>query len=115
MSAADPEIRERLARELDTTFVVEAAAGTGKTTALVRRIVGILSAGAARLEEIVAVTFTERAAGELQLRLREELQARAAHDAEAAPRLRVALDEADRARVSTIHGLCTDLLRRHPF
>ena len=41
--------------------------GTGKTTALVRRIVGLVSAAGATLDRIVAVTFTEKAAGELKL------------------------------------------------
>ena len=54
--------------------VVEAAAGTGKTTELVKRILRILSTGRAQVGNIVAVTFTEKAAGELKLRLREALE-----------------------------------------
>ena len=48
-----------------TTLVVEAAAGTGKTSALVSRMVAAIAAGQARLDEIVAVTFTEAAADRL--------------------------------------------------
>ena len=55
------------------TLIVEAAAGTGKTTELVGRIVRIIAEGKAEVGEIVAVTFTEKAAGELKLRLRERL------------------------------------------
>ena len=69
----DPEARALIATALDTTLVVEAAAGTGKTTALVGRIVRIIAEGKAEVGEIVAVTFTEKAAGELKLRLRERL------------------------------------------
>ena len=58
---------------LDATLIVEAAAGTGKTTALVGRIVRIIAEGKAEVGDIVAVTFTEKAAGELKLRLRERL------------------------------------------
>ena len=63
-----------IATGLDDTLVVEAAAGTGKTTELVGRIVRILAEGRAEVGEIVAVTFTEKAAGELKLRLRERLE-----------------------------------------
>jgi UvrD/REP helicase N-terminal domain len=66
---ADGEARRRIATEFGTTFFVEAAAGTGKTTALVRRIVELISAGVGTLDRIVAVTFTEKAAGETKLNL----------------------------------------------
>ena len=59
---------------LDETVIVEAAAGTGKTTELVSRILNVLARGRARIEQIVAVTFTEKAAGELKLRIRKELE-----------------------------------------
>ena len=69
----DTEARALIATALDDTLVVEAAAGTGKTTELVGRIVRILAQGRTTVEKIVAVTFTEKAAGELKLRLRERL------------------------------------------
>ena len=75
--AADPidqAEREAIANDLDATLIVEAAAGTGKTTELVKRILRVLATGRARMVEIVAVTFTEKAAGELKLRLREALE-----------------------------------------
>jgi len=53
---------------------VEAGAGTGKTTLLVERILSLLRGRRASLEEIVAITFTEKAAGELKVRLREVLE-----------------------------------------
>ena len=73
MADARSEARELIATALDTTLIVEAAAGTGKTTALVGRIVRIIADGKADVRDIVAVTFTEKAAGELKLRLRERL------------------------------------------
>ena len=72
---ADGEARRRIATEFATTFFVEAAAGTGKTTALVHRIVGLISAGVGTLNRIVAVTFTEKVAGETKLNLRTEIEA----------------------------------------
>ena len=76
MSAAlaDQADREQIATALDDTLIVEAAAGTGKTTELVRRIVRVIETGRTEVTEIVAVTFTEKAAGELKLRLREALE-----------------------------------------
>ena len=69
------DIDRQIIREaLDDTVIVEAAAGTGKTTELVRRILNVLATGRARIEQIVAVTFTEKAAGELKLRIRKDLE-----------------------------------------
>ena len=64
------ENREAIARDLDQTLIVEAAAGTGKTTELVGRIVALIEHQRATIGQIVAVTFSEKAAGELKLRLR---------------------------------------------
>ena len=71
---ADQDARDAISNALDETVVVEAAAGTGKTTELVKRILRIISTGRAEVRDIVAVTFTEKAAGELKLRLREALE-----------------------------------------
>jgi ATP-dependent helicase/nuclease subunit A len=109
--------RHLIASALDETLVVEAAAGTGKTTELVARIVRLLQTGRARITEIVAVTFSEKAAGELKLRLREELEtARLRLPVEDAGRGRLdaAVLEFEEAHVSTIHGFCAELLRERP-
>src|SRR3990172_7192766 len=71
----DGPARERIRHALDETLIVEAAAGTGKTTELVHRIVNVLAGGRATVDRIVAVTSTEKAAGELKLRLRAGLEA----------------------------------------
>ena len=71
---ADQKDRDAIESALDDTIIVEAAAGTGKTTELVRRIISIIETGRAEISRIVAVTFTEKAAGELKLRLREALE-----------------------------------------
>jgi ATP-dependent helicase/nuclease subunit A len=117
VSLADRAARDRIRADLDATLVVEAAAGTGKTTALVGRMVAALAAGRAGLDRIVAVTFTELAAGELKLRLRAEIE-RARRDAAAGPatrrRLTAALPQLEEARIGTIHSFCADLLRERP-
>jgi ATP-dependent exoDNAse (exonuclease V) beta subunit len=71
---SDADARRRILNDLGTTRFVEAAAGTGKTTALVGRIVALICKGMGTLERIVAVTFTEKAAGEMKLRLRAEIE-----------------------------------------
>ena len=71
---ADQEARDRIRTSLDESMIVEAAAGTGKTSVLVDRIVEVLASGRAPVDRILAVTFTEKAAGELKLRLREGLE-----------------------------------------
>ena len=112
-AAARRTIREALG---DTVFV-EAAAGTGKTTELVRRIVSLLRSGAGSLDRVVAVTFTEKAAGEMKLRLRAEIERGLG---EAPPgsadrgRLEEALERLELARIGTIHGFCSDLLHERP-
>ncbi|MCP4868062.1 MAG: UvrD-helicase domain-containing protein [Proteobacteria bacterium] len=112
---ADHDARERIAHDLDTTLVVEAAAGTGKTTALVGRILGLVRTGRTRLAKVVAVTFTEKAAGEMKIRMRTEIEAaRQEASGDEAARLDVALKELEAARIGTIHGLCSDILRERP-
>jgi ATP-dependent exoDNAse (exonuclease V) beta subunit len=112
---ADQPGRDLISRALQSTLVVEAAAGTGKTTELVNRIVRVIEEGLARIHEIVAVTFTEKAAGELKLRVREKLEA-ARTDATGIQRRRLtdALAHLEEAHVSTIHGFCADILRERP-
>jgi len=117
MTLADQDARERIRGDLDTTLVVEAAAGTGKTTELVGRMVAVLMAGRGRLDGMVAVTFTDTAAGELKLRLRGEIE-RARQEpgrpAEARQLLTGALPQLEEARIGTIHSFCADLLRERP-
>jgi ATP-dependent exoDNAse (exonuclease V) beta subunit len=113
--ADDSRARARIEQELGATFLVEAAAGTGKTTCLVSRLVALIGAGE-DIQSIVAVTFTDKAAGELRLRLRAALE-HAKLSAEG-PRRKAfsdALTGLERARVSTIHRFASDLLRERPI
>src|SRR5204862_2849379 len=100
MTLADAVARIAIHADLASTLIVEAAAGTGKTTAMIARIIAVIRTGATTLERIVAVTFTDKAAGEMKLRLRTELE-RARKDAIGAERDRfeVALAELEVARV----------------
>jgi len=105
----DQAARDTAANNLDTTLFVEAAAGTGKTTTLVARILSAVNKGRARLREIVAITFTEKAAGELKLRLREKLEVTLQGE-----KLAEALSDLERAHITTIHSFCAWILRECP-
>jgi ATP-dependent helicase/nuclease subunit A len=114
-SMPDHQARALIAGSLDETLVVEAAAGTGKTTELINRIIAVIRHGAAEMREIVAVTFTEKAAGELRLRLRGRLEEeRRMTSGDEARRFERAVQTLEEAHVSTIHGFCADLLRERP-
>ncbi len=111
----DARAREVIAGELDLTLFVEAGAGSGKTEALVGRIVALLEAGRAPVTGVAAITFTEAAAAELRIRVREELEKRVgAAGGEKAALLAEALAHIDEAPISTIHGFCRRILSAHP-
>ena len=96
----------------DTNFVVCAAAGSGKTTALVGRMVSLIRTGAP-VGDLVAITFTKKAAAEMQGRFYEELHAArvAATDPTEARRLGRALQDLAQCFIGTIHAFCARLLR----
>jgi ATP-dependent helicase/nuclease subunit A len=107
--------RELIASELGRNMLVEAAAGTGKTTSMVGRMVALLAGGRCRTETLAAVTFTRKAAAELrgrfQLALEEAAREAGGADAE---RLAAALERIDGCFIGTIHSFCARLLRERP-
>ncbi len=112
----DAPARARIRTSLDESLLVEAAAGTGKTTVLVDRLVAVLARGATTVDRVVAVTFTRKAAGELKLRLRQKLDdARGeAADEATATHLEHALARLEEAHIGTIHSFCAEILRERP-
>ncbi|MBZ5638100.1 MAG: UvrD-helicase domain-containing protein [Acidobacteriia bacterium] len=139
---SDADARRRAATEFDRNFVVEAGAGTGKTSLLVERLLVATGAGLAGATEFAAITFTEKAAGEMRDRLAEGLtrlrraalgqepndptkpwsraldhlvRDRGIAPADVSARALATLTELDRAQVTTIHSFCADLLRTYPF
>jgi ATP-dependent exoDNAse (exonuclease V) beta subunit len=113
---SDEAARARIRGSLSESLMVEASAGTGKTSELVRRMVAILEAGLTSVDKIVAVTFTHKAAGELKLRLRQELdRARSSVTNQASKKnLEDALARLEEASIGTIHSFCAQLLRERP-
>ncbi len=109
----DTKARERAQNELDHSHIVEASAGTGKTTLLIDRILNLVIRKGARPEDIVAITFTERAAAELKTRLEQELARRLESSGDRDVRsLRYCLQHLEHMQVSTIHAFCSKLLRQ---
>jgi ATP-dependent helicase/nuclease subunit A len=118
----DEKERAEAVRERRRNVVIDAGAGTGKTTTVVARLVEMLAPAndadpAIPLQRIAAVTFTRRAAGELRLRMRQVLL-RALGDSKNSlvrgRRLSEALGELDAAYVGTIHSFADRLLRLRP-
>ncbi|MDP2183378.1 MAG: UvrD-helicase domain-containing protein [Actinomycetota bacterium] len=95
---------------LDGPVLVSAGAGSGKTRMLTERFINAIVPGAVAgwsgvsPDEVVAITFTDKAAGELVERVRAALRARG---------LRAEARELDGGWISTIHGLCSRILKRH--
>ncbi|UCE03643.1 MAG: UvrD-helicase domain-containing protein, partial [Candidatus Latescibacterota bacterium] len=113
----DADVRRRIVETLDRPLAVEAGAGTGKTTLLIARLLHALEVGAVEMPGIVAISFTEKAAAELRLRLRQALEARVSargDDAAVCARLQAALRELHRAQISTIHAFASSILRERP-
>ena len=103
----DQDARTRIAQDLDANLMVIAGAGTGKTTALVGRIVELVRSGTATLREIAAITFTEAAAAELREQVRHAIETAAlAGDA----RMVEAGAEIDDAAISTLHSFAQRIL-----
>lgn len=113
----DYAAREKIRKILEQNFLVEAGAGSGKTTALVKRMVALVSTGTVRVGEIAAITFTRKAAGELRERFQARLEAsyrEASGEVEKA-NLYEALQELDECFLGTIHSFCGSLLRERPI
>ena len=96
LDGLNPEQR-RAAETLDGPVLMLAGAGTGKTKALTTRIVHLLNTGRARPNEILAVTFTNKAAREMKTRVGQMM----GQTVEGMPWL------------GTFHAICVKLLRRH--
>ncbi|GMA49398.1 ATP-dependent DNA helicase [Alicyclobacillus contaminans] len=113
----DKLARDRIVTDLDTTFLVEAGAGSGKTTSLVYRMVALIQTGKAQVQEIAAITFTRKAASELKSRFQLALE-QALKDAvspEEKHRLEKGLRDLNLCFMGTIHSFCGRLLRERPL
>jgi ATP-dependent helicase/nuclease subunit A len=110
-----PEQREAVTRTHDSLCVV-AGAGTGKTRVLIARYLELLDSGLASPGEIAAITFTDKAAAGMVVRLRSECRRRADEAGDATERQlwRDRRDQLAAGTIATIHSFCQGLVRRYP-
>ncbi|MCF7811712.1 UvrD-helicase domain-containing protein [bacterium] len=105
------KVRESL---LNATLLVEAGAGTGKTSLLIDRLFTLLQKF--DITDIAAITFTEKAAAELCDRMRNRLENELLKTkSKPDPKLLKALNNIDHAQISTIHSFALSLIRERPF
>ena len=94
--AVKPNVQQqRVIDTIEGPVLVVAGAGTGKTATIVKRIENILNSGYALPWQVLAITFTNKAAGELRQRL-----------------LNTVGEEANEIWAQTFHSMCARMLRR---
>jgi exodeoxyribonuclease V beta subunit len=122
-----PDVLARI--PLDRHASIEASAGTGKTFTLEHLVVELLLQTETRIDELLVVTFTERATAELKARIRRTLETLLAQDQDegnlsapcwrlddaARARLQAALGGLDGATIATLHGFCQRTLAEQAF
>ena len=116
----DQAARNDAINQIGKSVFLEAGAGAGKTRVMVDRIVQTVASGRVELRQIAAITFTEKAAGELRARVRqalaEAIENRGGSRGEAEiERLEIAQGQVDAAHIETIHAFASSLLRERPF
>ncbi len=129
----DQSERERAIMTFDRNIMVTAGAGTGKTTLLINRLIHLMmrKPDPVKITEIVALTFTNKAAGEMKSRLREALEKLQSDDEtentvalsdryglskdEMTCLAAAAIRQLERSEIGTLHHFATTLLRRYPL
>jgi ATP-dependent helicase/nuclease subunit A len=109
LELTDQTDRTLIEQELEANIFVEAGAGSGKTHELVERICAMVDAGV-ELKSVAAITFTEKAAGELRERVRRQLS-----DASPTELRLAALNQLDTAPIGTIHSFAARIISEHPI
>lgn len=103
INPSDHSIRERVIKEVDRTLSVFAGAGTGKTTLLTKRYLSLLQKKQVSPKQIVAITFTIKAAAELRERILLGLQKE---------NLSHLTAQVETSPIGTIHSFCSNILRQ---
>jgi ATP-dependent helicase/nuclease subunit A len=108
-----PDAHERqLALEVTRSFIVQAPAGSGKTELLTRRYIQLLTHAVQEPEEIVAITFTRKAAIEMRQRI---LSAISIAETATQEKIGYLLDNPNRLRIMTIDAWCLQLVQQMPL
>ena len=116
----DQAARNDAINQIGKSILLEAGAGAGKTRVMVDRIVQTVASGRVELRQLAAITFTEKAAGELRARVRQALAEAienrgGSRGEEEIERLAIAQGQVDAAHIETIHAFASSLLRERPF
>jgi len=113
----DEKARQRIAQDLENNFLVEAGAGSGKTSSLVKRMISEVKFGKFKVNEIAAITFTRKAAGELKERFQTALEKEYSKSTnkDEKQRLKEALSNLDQCFLGTVHSFCGRVLRERPI
>ncbi|PYZ98313.1 hypothetical protein CR205_06865 [Alteribacter lacisalsi] len=112
----DQKQRDLIDQDLERNFLVEAGAGSGKTRSLVTRMSNLVVTGKYQIHEIVAITFTRKAADELKERFQAALEKLSSTVSEPVKRDRIAraLENFDQCFLGTVHSFCSKVLRERP-
>ena len=89
------EKQQQVVNELDENILLLASAGTGKTETLSNRIVNIIETKKAKLDEILCITFTNKAAKEMETRIKSTVK-----------------KDANKITIKTFHSFCFDIIKR---
>ncbi|WP_226037570.1 UvrD-helicase domain-containing protein [Aquibacillus saliphilus] len=113
----DQTARDKIRNELSTNFLIEAGAGSGKTTSLVDRMVNLIYTGTCEVSKMVAITFTRKAADELKLRFQSELEKKWKQETNDTTKrlLSDGLQNIEQVFIGTVHSFCAKLLRERPI
>ncbi len=109
MSNFEPTLEQVAAIDcLDNHAAITAGAGAGKTKVLIHRILQIVLTQRAEFRQIAAITFTEKAASEMKVKLRKEAKAQM----KKSPQFKDELKEVSSTHISTIHSFCSSIIKR---
>src|SRR5271156_2826548 len=107
--------QQQAVETIDKHVLVCAGAGSGKTHVLIERFVHILrSDPTLSVAQVVAVTFTRKAASEMRNRLKAKFRELQGLEPENSQRWSECLNEVDGARIGTIHSLCETIIKCFP-
>ena len=112
----DEAARQAIIRDLDICLLVEAGAGSGKTSSLVQRMTALIKEGKCQVDTLAAITFTRKAAAELKGRFQLALEEAFAEEPDQVKKERLdqALGKLERCYIGTVHSFCAVMLRERP-
>lgn len=108
------EIQKKAVYTIDTNLSLKAGAGTGKTKVITERFLNILENGnlsaGREFDEVLAITFTNKASDEMRGRILKELSTRKNED-----KFKNLYKYFSKANIYTIHGFCTNIIKENPL